>query len=72
MKKYLFSLTALAMIALASCGGKQMDETAIAAKVDSIAAAQIEDITAKTNQDCEARMATEVVTMADSIVKSNK
>jgi hypothetical protein len=72
MNKYLFSFATLALVALASCGGQKMDEAAISAKADSIAAEQIADITAKTNQDCEARMATEVATMADSIIKANK
>jgi hypothetical protein len=49
-----------------------MSEAEVSKLVDSMSAAQIEDISAKATQDCEARMATEVGKISDSILKSYK
>jgi hypothetical protein len=69
MNKLLLTMCLAGTLALASCGGKQMDESEKAKLVDSLAGAQIQDITAKATQDCEARMATEVKAKTDSIIK---
>jgi hypothetical protein len=73
MNNFFKSLSAVAICALASCGGgAQLTESQMNAMADSIAAPKIEEINAKATADCEARMTTEVKTMVDSIVKNNK
>ena len=43
---------------------------AVQAKVDSLAAIKIEEANAKATADCEARMATEVKAITDSLVQA--
>lgn len=69
MKKVVFSLLSLTMIVMMqSCGETQMDLATVQAKVDSMAASKIEAMNATATSECETRMATEVKSMADSIV----
>lgn len=74
MRKMIYSAMLLVSIAmLQSCGEQaQMDPAAVQAKVDSLAAGKIEEMTAKATAECETRMATEVRAMADSIVNAAK
>jgi hypothetical protein len=74
MKKIYLLLSAICISALigACSGGKSMSEVEIKKAADSIASIQIEELSLKADQDCEARMATEVKTIADSIVNANK
>ncbi|MBK7689645.1 MAG: hypothetical protein IPJ31_00475 [Bacteroidetes bacterium] len=71
MKKVLSSVMALSLLAiLQSCGQKPMDPAAVAAKVDSLAAAKIDAATATAITECETRMATEVKFKTDSLVNA--
>lgn len=74
MRKIIYSAMLLVSIAtLQSCGEQaQMDPAAVQAKVDSLAAGKIEEMTAKATAECETRMTTEVKAMADSIVNAAK
>jgi len=71
MKKIILTFSALALVTLVqSCGEKAMDPMAVQAKVDSLAAIKIEEANAKATADCEARMATEVKAITDSLVQA--
>lgn len=74
MRKMIYGAMLMVSIAiLQSCGEQaQMDPAAVQAKVDSLAAGKIEEMTAKATAECETRMATEVKAMADSIVNAAK
>jgi uncharacterized membrane protein len=62
-----------AMFTICSCGGgAQMPEADLNKMADSIANIRMQEMEAKSNQDCEARMATETKTIMDSILKSSK
>ncbi len=75
MKKSLFVVGAamLGTVLMSSCGQQPaVDPSAVNAKVDSIAAAKIEQANTEATANCEARMATEVSAKADSIVGAAK
>jgi hypothetical protein len=70
MNKIFQSIAISGMLAICSCGGgAKISETQLNAMADSIAAPKIEEINAIATADCEARMATEVKTMVDSMAR---
>jgi uncharacterized membrane protein len=73
MNKIFQVIAVFAVISLSACGGgAKMSESELNAMADSIATPKIEEISAKATADCEARMATEVKTSVDSILKGSK
>lgn len=74
MKKIVLSFASVLVAAgMVSCNqGQPMDAAAIQAKVDEMAAKRIEEVTKTADLECQARMATEVKAMADSMVNAAK
>ncbi len=71
MKSILSIALVLVAASLASCGGgKTMSDSEMNKMADSIAAIEINNITTKAGDDCEARISTEVPAKVDSIVKT--
>jgi hypothetical protein len=71
MKKIIYGLSLVLATAFASCKGDAgLSPTELEAKVNSLAAAKIEAANAQATTDCEARMATEVKSISDSISKA--
>lgn len=61
------------VVSLQSCNNETaMDPAMVTAKVDSMASAKIEAATALATTECETRMATELKTMADSMVHAKQ
>lgn len=73
MKKILNILIVLTtIVVLASCGEATVDTTALNAKVEEQAAAQIDKIQADATTNCEARMVTELKAKTDSILAARE
>jgi hypothetical protein len=73
MNKIFQAIAVVAVITLSSCGGgATMTEAQLNTMADSMAGPKIEEINAKATADCEARMATEVKTTVDSLLKTSK
>ncbi len=71
MKKIIYGASLVLAVALSSCkGDAALSPTELEAKVNSLAASKIEAINAQATTDCEARMATEVKAIGDSILKT--
>ncbi len=73
MKKIFFGTCLLLAVGFSACkpdGALTPEE--LDAKVNTLAASKIEAINAQATTDCEARMATEVKALSDSLMKSNK
>jgi hypothetical protein len=71
MKKVILSMGAISfMMVMQSCGGEKMSPEAVQAKVDSLAASQIELANANATAECETRMATELKSKTDSLVNA--
>jgi hypothetical protein len=69
MKKILFSLFAVGMLATQACNNvATVDPAQVEAQVNELAATKIHDAEAAATAACEQRMATEVQHMTDSMV----
>lgn len=71
MKKLIYGSSLILSLALASCkGGGALSPSELQARVDSLASTKIEALNAQATADCEARMATEVKAISDSLMKA--